>query len=145
MVLGGDSEIRNTGVPVLFGIIATQKIKSGVPMNSDVEVVSDFKIERHDWHDPLVEACCNFVKFKDDLDLSNRTSCVHPFLVRKLRWLLGYYEPSEKMIKHRRPRRKATATYPSHFIQNRILTGQWRLFAQDTTYGGYISCCNHYI
>jgi len=88
-------------------------------MNSDVEVVSDFKIERHDWHDPLVEACCNFVKFKDDLDLSNRTSCVHPFLVRKLRWLLGYYEPSEKMIKHRRPRRKATATYPSHFIQNR--------------------------
>jgi len=85
-------------------------------MNSDLNVVNDFKIERHDWHDPLVKACCNFVKFKDDLDLSNRTSCVHPLLVRKLRWLLGYYEPSEKLNKYGRPRRKATATYPSHFM-----------------------------
>ncbi|WP_418157252.1 hypothetical protein RA290_22635 (plasmid) [Pantoea agglomerans] len=85
-------------------------------MNTGLEVVNDFKIDRHDWHDPLVKACCNFVKFKDDLDLSNRTSSVHPFLVRKLRWLLRYYEPSEKLNRHGRPRRKATATYPSHFM-----------------------------
>lgn len=85
-------------------------------MNTGLEVLNDFKIDRHDWHDPLVKACCNFVKFKDDLDLSNRTSSVHPFLVRKLRWLLGYYEPSEKLNRHGRPRRKATATYPSHFM-----------------------------
>jgi len=86
-------------------------------MSSDLDVVSDFKIERHDWHDPLVKACHNFVKFKDDLDFSNRASCVHPFLIRKLRWLLGYYEPSDKLNRYGRPRRKATAAYPSHFMQ----------------------------
>lgn len=85
-------------------------------MNSDFNDANDFKIESHDWHDPLVKACCNFVKFKDDLDLSNRTSCVHPLLVRKLRWLLGYYEPSEKLNRYGRPRRNATAAYPSHFM-----------------------------
>lgn len=85
-------------------------------MSTEPQIQECVKKEPHDRSDPLVRACLNFVKFKDDLDMANRTSCVHPSFVRMLRWLSGYYEPSEKWNKSRRPRRKATAAYPSHFM-----------------------------
>lgn len=43
-------------------------------MSKDSELKKNFKIELHDWSKPLVMACRDFVKFKDDMDMANRTS-----------------------------------------------------------------------
>lgn len=73
------------------------------------------KTEYYDWNDDLVKACRDFVKFKDDMDMANRTSYIHPLLVRKIRRLAGYYEPSRNKKADGMLRRPATAINPYVF------------------------------
>ncbi len=83
-------------------------------MRKDTEDQKKYNIECHNWSEPLVRACRDFVKFKDDMDIANRTSYLNPSFIRKLRWLTGLYEPSG-MDKKRNWRRSATASSPVDF------------------------------
>lgn len=83
-------------------------------MSKDSEVNGNYKIESYDWNDPLVAACRDFVKFKDDMDMANRTSYLNPAFIRKLRWLTGLYEPADVGRKYRR---SATASLPDEFAR----------------------------
>ncbi|MCW0351047.1 hypothetical protein [Pantoea ananatis] len=83
-------------------------------MYTDSADQKKYKTERHDWCDPLVRACRDFVKFKDDMDMANRTSCLNPAFIRKMRWLTGLYEPSCKR-KNNNWGSSATASNPVDF------------------------------
>lgn len=71
----------------------------------------NLKKEPQDWSTKLVEACAEFVKFKDDIDSANRTAYVHSGFIRKLRWIAGLYEPSIK-----NGFRLPSAAMPSDFV-----------------------------
>lgn len=81
-------------------------------VNTNSDINKSCKTESYDWNSPLVGACRDFVKFKDDMDMANRVSYLHPAIIRKLRWLTGLYEPGDA---GRQSRRSATAILPSDF------------------------------
>ncbi|TCB96664.1 hypothetical protein E0L21_23865 [Kosakonia quasisacchari] len=73
------------------------------------------KNELQDWNDKLVRVCADFVRFKDDLDASNKTSYVQSPLIRRFRGFSGLYEPN-KINKYR----TASAICPSDFANEAL-------------------------